>query len=694
MLVKTSRWLKKPMFSALFILFLFIGGYASLYRISDYSTLNRQANTALANSHRQVTFDNNIGRRVFPRPTIILKNVILTEQDGKTPAIHVEELRVGIAWSSLWNERAIEKLVAENLSGSLKRDNNGEWNISDIWQAKHEKKSLKINRLIINNSQINLHLADETLQLNNIYFTSERSGKQFDYTLNAQVTHPQWDELNLRATGQAQLNPQQFILPNASIQFRGKENGYDFSGSLKTQATWQPKHFEAKQSQLEFNSKRFDTHINISMERTESQQGSTKLTGINSTYSLRYGQQDYTGSLNAPQAAWMYNILSSDDVNVNLSTQTSEQDKLNITLHGSGTWQASEGARLNKVKMNSLQTTASNQTRFASEWEGNVHMKNYQTWDIQAQGIFDRQPAVLAIIRTNNDVRGSLSLSKLDLSNYIDTAQLNEISYPNFPENQLQFQIGVSLGTLKLPNLEINNIHTQIHANAQKIEFNPLSAELYGGQSSGNLSIANTLPLSFELQQNSQNVQIQPLIQDLFKISRISGQGQAQFNFKTQGQNRKELIANLSGSLKLNVQNGQWLGINFAQLSKSALGSEDGYSDLTAQAHTPFSHFTLESNIQQGISQHTLNAQLTQPVALLSSEGETDFNTGNLRDDVIIQTTSAPDLPIRLSGKLDSPNVSLNYQKLTSASQTPEERQKAISETLKQQWQWLKQEQQ
>lgn len=682
------------MYGALIVLFLYMGSYAALYRVSDYTVLQQQANSLLSNSQRRITFDSDIGRRVFPRPTIILRNVVLTEQDGKTPALSIGELRLGVAWSSLWGERTIEKLVADKFSGSLSRNAAGQWNIGDIWNLRSENQSLKINRLIIGDGKLQLNIGDNTLHLQQIDFSSQRNGEHFNYSLKVNIQHPQWDELTANAQGQAQIQAKRFILPNAHIRFSGKENGYDFSGSLKTQAMWQPQNFNAKQTQIELSSNRFDTHISTNIERIENQKGNAKLSNINSTYRFNDGQQEYTGSFNAPQVAWVSNILSSEAIGIALSMQTSESDKLNITLHGGGTWRANDGARLSKVKMTSLQTIAGNQTRFASEWEANLHIQNKQSWAIQAQGMFDRQPAELALTRAAEQISGKIMLTKLDLSNYIDPKQNNTLSYPTFPENQLQFQIGVSLGTLKLPSLEIHNFQTQMHANAQKTELSSLSAELYGGSSSGSLSIENTIPPTLKLKQDSQNVQIQPLMQDLFSISRISGQGQAQLDLSSQGSNRQELIANLSGSLNFNVQNGQWLGINFAQLAKSALGSENGYSDPNAQAQTPFSQFSLTSTIEQGVSKHKLNAQLTQPVAALSSEGETNFNTGEIRDDVVIRAATAPDLPIRFSGKIDNPSISLNYQKLTSASQTPEEKQKAISDTLKQQWLWLKQEQQ
>lgn len=692
MLVQTSRWLKKVLYGALITLFVYMGAYAALYRISDYATLQQQAKTYFSDSQRQFRFDNNIERSLLPRPTISLKNVILTETDGQTPAIKIEELRIGIAWQSLWNQRTIEKLVIEKLSGTFIRHEQGQWNIHDLWDKQQaQSEAWLFNRIIINNGQVQLKTPSQVIELNNIHYTGQHNHtNQFTYNITAQSRHPQWQQLFIRAQGTAILEPQKLSLPDVNIQFNGKENGYLFSGSLHTQALWQPNYFSAQNSKIDFNSQRLHSHLNSTIEQIQSQAGELNLSAINSVYSFKHLHTNYAGAFNSPQIQSHQHTFSGN-LNFTLTGDNKNtHHKSDILIQSKGSWHTVDGLHLSQLNITTSQTTANNQTRFASEWEGEMRLNNSQNWYVQLQGLFDRQPSLITLNRIENNIQGSLSFNKLDLSNYISHESTKNIRYPNWPDKDLSLDLAVVLGTLKLPNLEINNLNSQIQANANSIRLNPLSGELYGGSMSGQLSLENTLPPTIHLQQNSQNVHIQPLLQDLFGLSRINGKGQAQLNLYSQGQNRQELIANLSGSLKLNVQNGQWLGINFAELFKSAFGNETS-NENPQQTHTPFKYFTLHSHIQQGISQHHIQAQLNQPPALVHSEGQTNFNTGQLHDDLIIHTTGAPDLPIRLSGKLNNPSISLNYQRLTEGSQTPEDKHKIISNTLKQQWQWLKQ---
>lgn len=698
MLIKISRWLKISIYAGLTLVLLYIGGYATLYQVSDYPTLNNQAQNLLANSTRQIQFDPDISHRLLPRPTLILKNVLLTEKDGHTPAFRAKEIRIGIAWSSLFEQPEIEKLVINQPEGQLIRSDTGKWSIRDLWQQsmQSDKPPFKINRLLINEGQLTLKAMGETVQFQHINLATDPSNTGFNYNLTAQANHPQWQTLTLNTTGQAITNKQKMSFPNAVIHFQGKENSYDFSGSLTSNTSWQSNYFEAQHIRLNINSHRFNSTINATANKMDSQNGNTRFNGLNAVYSFQHNNQTYTGLLTAPQAAWFNHIFSSDNLTLSLATLTTNNSKFNLTFNGSGTWQEKEGLNLPNVKITSIQTTPANQALFQSEWEGTFHLNNYHQWNIQARGLFDHQTAELSLARQENTIQGNLSLSKLDLNDYLDYAQNSEFSYPKWPEKDLAINVDIALDTLKLPALEINHLRTHLNANANQAEFKPLSGELYNGSNNGSIRIENTLPPTFHLTQNSEGVQIQPLLQDLFGTSRISGIGQAQFNLHSQGNNRQTLLQNLSGSLKLNVHDGQWLGINFTQLFKSAFNTDiiSGHHPIgqgNQQPSTPFSSFQLDSTIQSGISQHQITAQLLSPIAILTSQGQTNFSTGQINDDIIIEGENSHPLPIRISGKIDAPSVTLNYQQITSGSQSLEDKQKAITETLKQQWQWLNQ---
>lgn len=676
------------MYSTLVIILIYIGGYATLYQFSEPSSLLKQSNQLLITTGRKIDFDANIDRRLFPRPTITLHNVKLTEPNGNTPTFQAKKLQIGIAWSSLLGKQEIEKLVIEELSGSIQQNESENWNIQDLWQlSANQTSSIKLNRLLINRSNLTLSNTTQNLALNNLSLTLERNKNTYQYQTHFQIKHQDIEYLDIQSQGTAEYQNQLLTLPSTNLQFNGKENHYTFSGSLKADINIGNNQLTATNLRLVLNSNRFNTQLNSTIAKIDYHNNHAHIYQLNTLLTTEHEQQTYHSMLASPYFSWQQDKLHSDDISFSLNTQQDEDHQFSLTFNGAGTWQPQDGLRLPNAKIASLQTTHHNQSRFVSEWEGAIHIAKTNHWNIEAKGLFDRQPANLTLNRTKQNIQGNITLSKLDLSNYLTD---NTTSYPKWSDKDLQINLAINLGTLKLPTLEINNIQTHLQANAEQTQLYPFTANLYDGTTTGRLTIHNTLPLSWQLQQTSENIQIQPLMQDLFGINHFAGQGHLELNLNSQGQAQQQWLKHLSGSLKIHVNKGQWLGINIAQLIKSIFNTNHEYTP--ALPNTTFNHFTLEGKIKNGISYHQLTAQMDKPIATLTSQGETNLVTGELKNDLMVQSQdNATPLPIRISGTINNPSISLNYQKITHGSKTPEDKQKAITDTLKQQWQWLNQ---
>lgn len=686
MLLRTSRWLKR-IISALFILTLcYIGAFATLYQVSDFASLQHQSQHIFQPNHHRLSFSQQIERRLFPRPTIILHDVKLYKEEAKTPLLTAKEMRVGMAWQSLWNKKTIEKLVIIELSGSIYREHEQQWNIADFL-LNTTSNQITLNRIQLRNSSVTLKIDQENFLFRQLNLNAKRHQQNYVFDLNSQVQHALWNNLNLAIQGEAQWQDQQLHLPIFNAQFQGTEQDYPFSGSLKTTAVINPDYFVASDNVLNFNSERFDTNINANIDNIDNRHQQVNFNVINSNYTLHNEQHHYTGSASTPRAQWLNQAISSENLTLSFNHDDPNRNKFNITFHGGGVWRMGEGLLLPDVEIISQQTTYTNKIRFAINAKGQLRLYHTDHWQLQAEGSFDKQPISLKLQRQNKLISGDVVLDKLDLKNYLpEQSSLNQ--YPTWPERDLAFQLHLNLGTVKLPSLEINDLISTMHANAEQTEFNPLSVKLYGGSSTGYLRFENQLPLKISAQQNSQNVAIEPLMNDLFNIHSLSGIGQVNLDLHTQGNNRQEMLQQLSGSLNLNINQGQWHGINFAQLFKATFGNNTLFN--TTAPFTPFKQLQLDSHIQNGISDYHIQADILEPVAHLVSQGQTNLATGEINDDVVIHGKNSAPLPIRLSGNIEHPNITLNYQKLTEGNASTEEKQKAISEALKQQWQWLK----
>ena len=75
----------------------------------------------------------------------------------------------------------------------------------------------------------------------------------------------------------------------------------------------------------------------------------------------------------------------------------------------------------------------------------------------------------------------------------------------------------------------------------------------------------------------------------------------------------------------------------------------------------------------------------------MGGKGETNLYSGLMNEDISILSNNGKDtLPLRLSGSMDNPSISLNYQKITSGLSTAKEKQEAVTGALRKQWEWIK----
>lgn len=677
-------------YALLAMLLVFVGAYAAFYRVSDASKIEQIANRALSETQRKIKFQPDVGRRLFPRPTIILRDVTLTEADGKTPAASVGEVRIGIAWSSLIGSTEIEKLVLNQVAAVVSRNERGEWDFGDLL-SQQQGKSLPINRIQINNGSILFHINQQQIQFSKIYYSHERVDNQFPYTLSASGAHQSWNQLNLNATGYAGYDESgNIVLPNFQMKFNGQENNQDFSGSLATKIIANPKQVVAEDSKLIVRSNRFNSHSDINIKKIAQMGNDWHIQDVNSVFTGSQGNNQYNGSVAVGESRWQNQQWQSQEMHVHLNTQNPQYGTSVLNLDGSANWQANQGFTMPDVKMTTRLEQLNKLPSLISEFSGSLNVKDSQHWQVLAQGILDRQPAAMSFVRENNNVAGVIQLAKFNLTNYMDFVQQGaDSAYPDWLRD-VNLRVDWAISTLNLPNLEINNIRSTLLANNKQMLFEPLIADLYSGHTEGSLKIDNAQPLQYSLTQKAHDVQILPLMQDLFRNGSLSGKGNAELSFKTTGSTRQQLTENLSGSLNVDLKEGSWHGLNITELMNNA---DKGESKLQSgnSAATPFSSFVLKSRIEKGVSQHSIVSEFSQLAAQMVSKGQTNLFNGQISDDVILYSNNKQNvLPIRLSGTLDNPTISLNYDKLTRGLKTPEQKKAAVENALKKQWDWLK----
>lgn len=693
-------WLKVLLSIVLVAALAFSGIYAVLYRLSGFEYLQQQSQSLLEGSRRKVSFDADVERSLFPRPTIILKHFTLSEADGQTPAARAKEVRIGLDWRSLFGQAMVEKLVINEPVAVVSRDSLGAWSFDDLLQLQRGGVSA-VNRVQINGGSLMVQAFGRQAELKEISYSQFKQGEgAFPYVLRAQAVHPAWENLALQARGTARWDEKGvFSLPELLVQFDGQENKEAFSGSLSGNIAFPNGVLTAQNNKLIIRSNRFSGHADIHIGRIDEQGDHLQISDTNSVFTGNDGSRSYNGTLTVKQAQFNIGRLDSPEITLDVSAQAAGSDSLNISIKGGAQWREQGGLQMPAFRLGTRQDQSGGVPRLIAELDGKWEAQDWQNWKIEAQGLFDRHPLTLSFQRDSNNIDGQVEMAKLNLGNYLDALQRRaDNPYPQWLNNRLKANVLLVINELNLPALEVHNIRTVLQADEAQIQLSPLVADLYSGHAEGSFVISNGQPVQYTLKQKAEDVQIRPLLQDLFRNSSLSGKGRADLNFTTTGTNRRELTENLSGSLDIDVENGYWHGINVRELMQAATAEDAAdnggtliFGDSDTKRATPFATFVLKAKIKGGVSKHRTDAKFTAPAVNMGGKGETNLYSGLMNEDISILSNNGKDtLPLRLSGSMDNPSISLNYQKITSGLSTAKEKQEAVTGALRKQWEWIK----
>ncbi|HGM2157556.1 TPA: AsmA family protein, partial [Neisseria gonorrhoeae] len=648
---------------------------------------------SIAHTHRKISFDADIRRRLLPRPTVILKNLTITEPDGGRVAVSVKETKIGLSWKNLWSDRIqVEKWVVSGADLALTRDRNGAWNIQDLFDgAKH---SASVNRIIVENSTVRLNFLQQQLILKEISLnlqSPDSSGQQFESSgiLVWRKLSVPWKSRGLFLSdgiGTPEISPFHF---EASTSLDG--HGITISTTGSPSVRFNAGGADAAGLGLRADTSFRNLHLTAQIPALALKNNSIKTGTVNGTFTAGGEYARWDGSFKLDKANLHSGIANIGNAEISGSFKTPRL-QTNFSLGSPLVWSRDNGLDAPRLHISTLQDTVDRlpQPRFISRLDGSLSIPNLQNWNAELNGTFDRQPVAAKFKYTREGaprLEAAAALQKLNLAPYLDEfRQQNGKIFPDILGRLSgNVEAHLKIGSIQLPGLQLDDMETYLHADKDHIALSRFKSGLYGGHTEGGISIANTRPATYRLQQNASNIQIQPLLQDLFGFHSFSGNGDAVIDLTASGENRKQLIRSLQGSLSLNISNGAWHGIDMDSILKNGLSGKISGS-------TPFYRFTLNSEISDGISRH-IDTELFSDSLYVTSNGYTNLDTQELSEDVLIRNAVHPKnkpIPLKITGTVDKPSITVDYGRLTGGINSRKEKQKILEDTLLEQWQWLK----
>ncbi len=670
-----------------------VGLHASVYRTFTPENIRSRLQQSIAHTHRKISFDADIRRRLLPRPTVILKNLTITEPDGGRVAVSVKETKIGLSWKNLWSDRIqVEKWVVSGADLALTRDRNGAWNIQDLFDgAKH---SASVNRIIVENSTVRLNFLQQQLILKEISLnlqSPDSSGQQFESSgiLVWRKLSVPWKSRGLFLSdgiGTPEILPFHF---EASTSLDG--HGITISTTGSPSVRFNAGGADAAGLGLRADTSFRNLHLTAQIPALALKNNNIKTGTVNGTFTAGGEYARWDGSFKLDKANLHSGIANIGNAEISGSFKTPRL-QTNFSLGSPLVWSRDNGLDAPRLHISTLQDTVDRlpQPRFISRLDGSLSIPNLQNWNAELNGTFDRQPVAAKFKYTREGaprLEAAAALQKLNLAPYLDEfRQQNGKIFPDILGRLSgNVEAHLKIGSIQLPGLQLDDMETYLHADKDHIALSRFKSGLYGGHTEGGISIANTRPATYRLQQNASNIQIQPLLQDLFGFHSFSGNGDAVIDLTASGENRKQLIRSLQGSLSLNISNGAWHGIDMDSILKNGLSGKISGS-------TPFYRFTLNSEISDGISRH-IDTELFSDSLYVTSNGYTNLDTQELSEDVLIRNAVHPKnkpIPLKITGTVDKPSITVDYGRLTGGINSRKEKQKILEDTLLEQWQWLK----
>ena len=696
----SKLWLKALLFG-LVLLALWLGASFGLSRLLSEARIHQTANQMLAAQGQQLNFDGRqIERGWFPYPYVVLHQVGLSRAQENGQTLNAEAVRLSFGWSALWGDVSIHSLHLQRASISTRRLESGQWEVAGF-TANQAASSTLPRHIELDDCSLRLQYGEQKQTLRQVSGFIDRAAENF--SLSASLFTPQ--EYRIEASGaysgshfeQLQANLAGF-LPNGQPFTAAWQGNADYTaeqsrlntkdGRLSIQVPAWSLNIDGNTRNWQFSPDSVvlpETHIvfNIDADHSQSSVETVRHSGSGSINKVSY--QNRTLAI----AGFQF-------------SGTVEYEQGSSGYSANGRLQAQPGHfQIDNLYLSTRHNAAPGSMPYLSgQWHGQA-AGNGQSWNAELQGSLDNNEGYLKISGSlseqGHNIQAALNLSKLSLSGYLESER--PAAAENTPPLWLQYwpqalrrrQISLTLdiGTLESSGLQIQNFHSTLHLDADKLEAQTIKMQMYEGNAEGSAVLHHGSRPKWETAIQFNNIQIKPLLQDAFRFNHLSGRGNAAFRLGAEGLKRSEWHTTLVGQGKIVLDNGAWQGINLGKLlNKPENLPAQNLIRYNAESSTPFRHFSIEASVENGMGT-TPSLSLQSDSLNLSGQGSFDIRTATLNYAVLASAGQDLWLPLKINGSISRPNFALDYQRITGNLQSPEQKQRALQDVLQQQWQWI-----
>lgn len=230
-------------------------------------------------------------------------------------------------------------------------------------------------------------------------------------------------------------------------------------------------------------------------------------------------------------------------------------------------------------------------------------------------------------------VTGALSAPNVDVNTYLPApaqgAQASGVevdtSWSAAPLDlsglrAIDADLNLTLGALRFQQMSFSDVALRLLLANGAADARLSRVSLYSGAGTARLIAdgSGAVPrIAVEL--NAQNIQAEPLLRDAIGFDKIVGRGRLSASLVGQGASQAAIMRSLTGNANFTFNDGQWRGVNLAQVARtvqSALTGETG----SGGGATDFAELAAALSVQNGVAA-TDNLRLLNPFVRLEGRG-------------------------------------------------------------------------
>ncbi len=238
-------------------------------------------------------------------------------------------------------------------------------------------------------------------------------------------------------------------------------------------------------------------------------------------------------------------------------------------------------------------------------------------------------------------INGALNAGMLDLNPYLPapargaaTGVEVDTAWPTTPLDltglrALDANLDLSLGGLKFQRMSFTDVALALHVANGAADARLSRISLYEGAGTARM-IADgsgaTPRVAVEL--NAENIQAETLLRDAIGFDKIAGRGRLTASLAGQGASQAALMRSWNGNASFNFNDGQWKGVNLAQVARGLQAALTGAAAGEGGA-TDFAELAASLRVANGVAV-TDNLRLLNPFVRLDGAGLVDIGAQSI----------------------------------------------------------------